>query len=71
MQTQEQTDKINLMRFLVWLTLPLTYILTLKTNLGYLGAWISIIFSVIITNLILILILYRSKIDEIIENIYN
>ena len=44
--------------------LPLGYILTLKTNLGIFGAWISLILSLVLINLTLILIIYKTNIDK-------
>ena len=49
--------------------LPLAYILTLKTDLGLLGVWISLVLSTILINLTLALIIYQTDFYKVIIEI--
>ena len=49
--------------------MPLAYVLTLKTSLGIVGMWISIIMGVLLTDIILISIIYRLNMNNIISNV--
>ena len=49
--------------------LPLAYILTLKTNLGLLGVWISLVLSTILINLTLALMIYQIDFYKVITEI--